>query len=161
MRLKQSVFGLAMACLLALEGCIGSEEDGYPALDRKKAIGCWVQNPGRNAAECAEFCLSATGAEYMKFVYTPGPDGKIRFAELFGTYVLSGDNVMTGSHLSRNNVDNRSDSSRSEGSYTIIRDTLNAISPNGVLDPYAHRDTVNNCGPHWQLFPRPADWELP
>ena len=161
MRWKQSAIGLAIACFLALCGCFGSDDGSYPALEKGKLAGCWVQNPGRASAECAEYCFSVTGKEYAKFVYAAGASGKVRFVELYGSYSISGANILNGSYVARNNVDSQSDTSGGEGGYTIIRDTLNAIGPNGNLDPYARRDTTNNCGPHWQLFSRPADWELP
>jgi hypothetical protein len=61
----------------------------------------------------------------------------------------------------RNNIDTGITKSSFKADFTLIRDTLYSIGRDGSLAPYSRTDSTRNCGAHWLLFPRPADWELP
>ena len=145
-----------VASLMA--GCIG-EDEPYPPLDKAEIVGCWVlADPSTSSFECTENCYSGTGLFYHRVNSTraTGVQGIVEFS---GTYTISKNTVrltvMTG-----NNVDKPDSSLKQlDDPYTIMRDTLFSITSIG-LNPYVRADSSNTCGPHWQVFPKPENWDL-
>lgn len=152
---------VALAWVFVGAGCFGGEDYDYPALDRKMVIGCWVQSPGLGTTSCSEICFSENGKRYTKLIYPSSTPSSPAFVELYGEFSFKGRNNIAYRLDSRESRDTTTQIMRGEGSYTIIRDTLNEFSRSADLDPYVRRDSTHNCGPHWLLFQRPADWSLP
>ena len=161
MNFKIRYQGLFFGAAFLLVGCFGDGGSDYPPLKKSQLVGCWERLHPASNISCFEQCFSKNDAVYLKSIDPNLSDGSQYFVEWTGSYSLLGNVDLNLKLASKNNQGKNFPQEELKVSYTILRDTLNDISPNGTLDPYVRRDTTHNCGPHWMLFPKPADWELP
>ena len=161
MNFKIRCQGLFFGTVFLLVGCFGDGGSDYPPLKKSQLVGCWVEIFPPSKGECAEQCFSQNGTVYRKKKYPTSTNGLEYFVEWNGSYRLLGGLDLNVNISSRSSQDTQIVTDEFKQATTIIRDTLNYIAKNGTLDPYARRDSTHNCGPHWMLFPKPADWELP
>ena len=161
MNFKIRCQGLFFGAAFLLVGCFWDNSSDYPPLKKTEVVGCWVEINPTGEGNCTEYCYSQTGKSYLKYIYKSHQSGEISFVEGLGNYLLTGGTGLKFNSIDKHSLNAEIDTSSFSANLTIIRDTLNDISPTGTLNPYARRDTTHNCGPHWMLFPKPADWELP
>jgi hypothetical protein len=147
--------------LFFLFGCADDPGPDYPPLKKEQLVGCWAQVVPEVWLSCREQCFSNDGKYYDLAINLPDDQGVKNFSERSGTYRIIGVNGIDFSYLVSDNVHHGIDSSSTSYKYTIISDTLNYITDGHPLEPWTRSDSLKNCGSHWRLFPKPADWELP
>lgn len=159
--MKTSGTVLYLLSLLFLFGCTNDPGPDYPPLKKGQLVGCWVKVVPEAWLSCREQCFSDYGKYYDLAINLPDDQGAINFSERSGTYGINGLNGIDFSYMVTDNVHRGMDSSNSSYKYAIIRDTLTYIEDGHPPEPWARSDSVKNCGTHWRLFPKPANWELP
>ena len=161
MNFKIRCQGLFFGTVFLLVGCFGDGGSDYPPLKKSQLVGCWMRLVPEIGTPCQEECFSNSNAFYLRANDRPSQSLGQTFSEFSGQYQLDGGVSLTVNAVFKNNVQDTINRDKYTDSYTIINDTLNSISPSGELSPFIRSDSIHNCGPHWMLFPKPADWELP
>ena len=159
---------LALALLVSgLSGCFfglfGDDEPSYPPLKVEELTGCW--KGGVSFLFCEEICFSETKQFYS--IYKKYE--KSLPSEDYGNWEFSGRNSVSYTYRSIYNKAGggieTSDRPYGGGGqfWKVGEDTLMQQvnkGPKPIEYMFKRSDTASSCGPHWQLFSKPADWEL-
>lgn len=149
---------LALSTLVVLSSCLFKEDDPYPPISKAKLAGCWVANAPFEG-ECEERCYTSGGGDYSISVSGMDKPGQLSAVEGIGKCTLSGNTLSYQTKFGNTGSPNDTATRSGDLTYTIIRDTLYSITKGG-RNGYARSDSINNCKPHWRVFPKPADWDL-
>ena len=160
---------LLMACLVFCScDFINSNDPKYPPVEKEDLVGCWYETPP-TIGNCREQCYSAKGLFYQIGLTDMGTLG-IVFSEDSGSYSLYPGGAIGGSNLlvkykwvSSNKPSEVDSGGGGLEGHTIIRDTLYSIvgGRNNLIQARIRSDSLHTCRPHWRIFSRPPDWDLP
>ena len=161
---------LILPFLMILGACSLFNNDGpkYPTLEKEDLVGCWYVPQTEGSLRCEEACYSSTNLYYAIAVYDNTPI-QFSFTEYSGTYVLYRGGSVGGSDLGlgykkvHSGNPSKIDSSGFGVGMTIVRDTLYEIAAghHNLLLRGIRSDSLRYCRPHWRIFSRPPDWDLP
>ena len=135
---------------LLLSACsfFEDDKDDLPPLKQAELVGCWFDL--KLFRECYEECYSSSGLAYKKIIFNFSQNS---FGEDSGSYEIIGRNVLSTDFLLRypGTIDERNPGKEER---FIRSDTLFGFHK------FIRSDSTHNCGPHWNLFIRPSQWEL-
>ncbi len=135
--------------LVSMLGC--GKETGpadLPPLAAADLRGCWYELNATHT--CEEQCFGGAGWYYLR-----ANDSTSKGSERLGKFTVNGNTVET--RVETRSFQNPSiDSLKLTWIFFIQNDTLHEV--NGIFS-HIRSDSTHNCGPHWLIFSKPADWE--
>ncbi len=142
--------GMVLCSVIAtLFGCgKETEPEPLPPLVVSELKACWYIVESKSG--CVEMCFGGGGT-----YYTRSNNASSKGGEGLGKFKVTG-NLVQIRFQSRSLVNSYIDSVFIQWNFFIQSDSLKDSNGDNM---YMRSDSTHNCGPHWLIFSKPADWD--